>query len=96
LCKELGGIDFHIHKPEGAFFLWLWFPELPITNAELYQRLKDRGVLVVPGHYFFPGLKEAWQHKYECIRVNYSREKETVAKGLKIIAEEVKLAYETA
>ncbi len=96
LCEELNGIDFYIHKPEGAFFLWLWFPELPISNAELYQRLKDRGVLIVPGHYFFPGLKEKWQHKYECIRVNYSRDRETVTRGLKIIAEEVKRAYDTA
>jgi len=93
LCEELDGIDFYIHKPEGAFFLWLWFPKLPITNAELYQRLKDRGVVVVPGHYFFPGLKEPWQHKNECIRVNYSRDRETVTKGLKIIAEEVRRAY---
>lgn len=95
LLKELDGIDFHIHKPEGAIFLWLWFPDLPITNAELYQRLKDRGVLVVPGHYFFPGLKEKWQHKNECIRVNYSRDEDTVTKGLRIIAEEVKRAYGT-
>ena len=30
----------HIHKPEGAFFLWLWFKGLPITSKALYQRLK--------------------------------------------------------
>ena len=92
-CKELDGIDFHIHQPEGAFFLWLWFPELPITNEELYQRLKKRGVLVVPGHYFFPGLKENWQHKNECIRVNYSQDPKTVTTGIKIIAEEIRNAY---
>ncbi len=95
-CMELDGIDFHIHNPEGAFFLWLWFPELPITNEELYQRLKKRGVLVVPGHYFFPGLKENWRHKNECIRVNYSQDTETVTTGIKIIAEEVKRACRTA
>ena len=94
--KELDGTDFHVHKPEGAFFLWLWFPNLPITNSELYQRLKKRGVLIVPGHYFFPGLKEEWRHKNECIRVNYSQDTETVAAGIKIIAEEVKRACETA
>ncbi|MFB0524093.1 MAG: valine--pyruvate transaminase [Phycisphaerae bacterium] len=94
LLQQLDGIDFHIHKPEGAFFLWLWFRGLPITNAELYQRLKKRGVLVVPGHYFFPGLKEQWQHKNECIRINYAQDKETVAKGLQIIADEVKRAYD--
>jgi len=91
--KELDGTDFHVHKPEGAFFLWLWFPNLPITNSELYERLKARGVLIVPGHYFFPGLKGKWQHKNECIRVNYSQDKETVAAGIKIIADEVKRAY---
>jgi valine--pyruvate aminotransferase len=96
LCNELKGIDFHIHKPEGTFFLWLWFPGLPITNAELYERLKKRGVLVVPGHYFFPGLKQRWKHKNECIRVNYSPDKETVTKGIKIIADEVKRAYDVA
>jgi valine--pyruvate aminotransferase len=25
---------------EGSLFLWLWFPELPGTTAELYERLK--------------------------------------------------------
>jgi valine--pyruvate aminotransferase len=94
--KELDGIDFHVHKPEGAFFLWLWFPNLPVTTGELYERLKARGVLVVPGHHFFPGLKEEWQHKDECIRVNYSQDEEMVADGIKIIAEEVKRAYDDA
>ena len=90
--RELDGTDFHVHKPEGAFFLWLWFAGLPITNEELYQRLKKRGVLVVPGHYFFPGLKEDWPHKNECTRVNYSQDDKTFAAGIKIIAEEVKRA----
>jgi valine--pyruvate aminotransferase len=57
ICGLLDDVDFHIHKPEGAFFLWLWLPELMISDVELYQRLKKRGVLIVPGHYFFPGLK---------------------------------------
>jgi valine--pyruvate aminotransferase len=92
--KELDGIDFHVHKPEGAFFLWLWFPNLPITTGELYERLKARGILIVPGHYFFPGLKEDWRHKNECIRVNYSQDEETVAAGIKIIADKVKQAYD--
>jgi len=90
---ELDGVNFNVHKPEGAFFLWLWFPDLPITCRELYLRLKDRGVLIVPGHYFFPGLKEDWPHKNKCIRVNYSQDPQTVTAGIKIIAEEVKRAY---
>jgi len=93
LSEQLDSIDFHIHKPEGAFFLWLWLRGLPISDAELYQRLKKRGVLVVPGHYFFPGLKQKWRHRQECIRINYAQDKETVSKGLAIIADEVKQAY---
>jgi valine--pyruvate aminotransferase len=96
LLEELEGIDFHIHKPEGAFFLWLWLRGLPITDQELYERLKKRGVLVVPGHYFFPGLKAEWKHKHECIRINYAQDEEIVSAGLKIIADEVKLAYDSA
>jgi valine--pyruvate aminotransferase len=111
LSELLDGTDFHIHKPEGTFFLWLWLKDLPITDDELYQRLKcrnpvrdplreaspsgKRGVLVVPGHYFFPGLKESWQHKNECIRINYAMDKEIVTKGLAIIADEVKRTYKT-
>ncbi len=93
LMEELAGIDFHIHKPEGAFFLWLWLRGLPITCGELYERLKARGVLVVPGHYFFPGMDEPWRHKDECIRVNYAPDEPGVRKGLSIIADEVRRAY---
>ncbi len=87
---ELEGIKFHIHKPEGTFFLWLWFPEFPISDIELYERLKRRNVLVVPGNYFFPGLNKEWKHKNQCIRLNYSKDSMIFSKGIKIIAEEVK------
>ncbi|MDX1590111.1 MAG: valine--pyruvate transaminase [Oleiphilaceae bacterium] len=83
-----------IHVPEGAMFLWLWFPDMPITSLTLYQRLKARGVLVVSGHYFFPGLPdEHWPHRHECLRVTYSQDDDAVARGLGIIAEEVKKAW---
>lgn len=72
--------------------MWLWFLELPITCMELYQRLKERGVLVVPGRYFYPGLRDKWRHKDEYIRVNYSQDAETFIAGLKMIADEVKQA----
>lgn len=89
----LKGTPYRLHKPEGAMFLWLWFKDLPITSYELYQRLKARNVLVVSGHFFFPGLEEKWQHQDECIRVTYSQDEEQVARGIMIIAEEVKKAY---
>ncbi len=94
LLKELGDYPFHLHKPEGAIFLWLWFEGLPISSLELYERLKQRGVLVIPGHHFFPGLEDDWRHSHECIRVTYSQDQMVVEAGLKIIAEEVKKAYD--
>ena len=93
LKEELRGCDYLIHTPEGALFLWLWFPDLPITSLDLYNRLKERCVLVVSGHYFFPGLKDSWRHQHQCIRVTYSQDPEVVRKGIKIIAEEVKRVY---
>jgi len=94
LLSELNGYGFHVHKPEGALFLWLWFEGLPVSSQELYERLKTRGVLVIPGHHFFPGLKDDWRHTRECIRVTYSQDQAMVEAGLKIIAEEVKKAYD--
>ncbi|HCE2818066.1 TPA: valine--pyruvate transaminase [Vibrio parahaemolyticus] len=85
---------FRIHKPEGAIFLWLWFDELPITTMELYQRLKARGVLIVPGEYFFIGQKDEWDHAHQCLRMNYVQDDEMMQKGIAIIAEEVKKAYQ--
>ena len=85
---------FFIHKPEGAFFLWLWFRDMPITCHNLYERLKARGVVVVPGQYFFPGLDGEWRHKHECIRMSYAAEPELLQRGVAIIAEEVERAYQ--
>jgi valine--pyruvate aminotransferase len=88
-------VPYRVHRPEGALFLWLWFPNLPISSAELYRRLKARDVLVLSGHHFFPGLEEEWQHRDECIRLTYSQDSESVRKGIAIVAEEVKRAFAT-
>jgi valine--pyruvate aminotransferase len=89
----LQGLPCHIHKPEGAIFLWLWFEALPISSEVLYQRLKQRGVLVVPGHNFFIGIDDDWSHKHECLRVSYAQDADAVKRGVAIIAEEVHRAY---
>ena len=84
-------IDWFMHRSEGALFLWLWFPELPITSRELYERLKKREVLVIPGNCFFFGNDDAdWRHRNECIRVSYAMDEAVVRDGLRIIAEEVR------
>ena len=92
LKSEMGeDIPMRIHKPEGALFLWLWFEGLPVSSQELYQRLKQKGVLVVSGHYFFPGMKRgSWNHMQQCIRVTYAQDDEVVEQGIKLLADEIK------
>lgn len=94
--QALGSLPYYIHKPEGAFFLWLWFPELPVSSRELYERLKRRGVLVISGHDSFPGLGEDWRHTRECIRVSYAQDADMLRKGIQLIAEEVRKAWHDA
>ena len=91
--KELGDLPYRIHKPEGAFFLWLWFEGLPVTSQVLYERLKGRGVLIVPGHHCFFGMKKDWPHRNECIRVSYVQDAARVREGVRIIADEVREIY---
>lgn len=84
------GIDYKVHVPEGAMFLWIWFRDLPISSRELYERLKKRGVLIVSGDYFFPGLDQPWEHTGQCIRMTYSQDPDDVHRGLEIIGDEVR------
>lgn len=86
---------YYVHRSEGALFLWLWFEGLPISTKELYQRLKKRNVLVVPGEYFFFGLPEGtdWQHTRECIRMTYTMAAEDVEVAIKVIGDEVEKAF---
>lgn len=91
--RELAGLDYLAHEAEGAIFLWLWFRGLPITAQELYQRLKARGVLIIPGHHFAPGRKEVSVHLEQCIRLSFAQPEETVSRGIAILAEEVRRAF---
>ncbi|HEY8519330.1 MAG TPA: valine--pyruvate transaminase [Gammaproteobacteria bacterium] len=94
LVRALDGVPFKVHRPEGAFFLWIAFPGLPITSAELYARLKAAGVLVLSGHYFFPGLDEPWAHRDECIRLSFAQDDEVVERGIRRLAAEVRAAFD--
>lgn len=91
------GVPFRIHRSEGAFFLWLWLEGLPITSGELYRRLKQRGVLVISGHYFFFGLEEDddWDHRHECLRISFTTSESVLRRGIELLAEEVNQLYAT-
>lgn len=85
------GGDFWIHRSEGAIFLWLYLRDLKITTLELYHKLKERGVVTVPGEYFFFGVEDptvtCHGHYDKCLRVNYSGPEDEVREGLRLLAE---------
>jgi len=89
-------LDYHVHVSEGALFLWLWFRGMKITAEELYRRLKERGVLIVPGHFFGVGAPGDWHHGHECIRLSFAMDETAVREGIAILAEEVARGYQAA
>lgn len=93
LQDKIKSENMRIHKAEGALFLWIWFKDLPISSSELYKRLKEKGLLIVSGHYFFPGLDQNWQHTQECIRLNYAQDDDVVERGVTILANEINELY---
>ncbi|WP_299328785.1 valine--pyruvate transaminase [uncultured Psychrobacter sp.] len=97
LKKELCDYPLVIHKPEGAIFLWLWFKDLPISTSELYETLKEKGTLIVPSEYFFPGVDISdYKHAHECIRMSIAADEQTLIDGIAVIGEVVRGLYDGA
>ncbi|MGF1541460.1 MAG: valine--pyruvate transaminase [Pleurocapsa sp.] len=79
-------LPWFLHRGEGAIFAWLWLQDLPLTDWEFYQELKQVGVIVVPGSSFFPGLKANWQHKQECLRISLTATETEIATAMQRLA----------
>jgi len=89
-------IPWYLHQGEGAIFGWLWLKDLPMTDWEFYQELKQVGVIAVPGSSFFPGLKEDWQHKQQCLRISLTATEAEIAEAMKRLAKVVQQVYQTS
>jgi valine--pyruvate aminotransferase len=88
-----GELPVWVHRAEGAFFLWLWCEGLPIDSMTLYERLKQRGVIVLPGNDFFIGTADDWPHRRECLRLSYAGDPETIEAGIALVMDELHNAY---
>jgi valine--pyruvate aminotransferase len=91
--RERGDLPLQVHAPDGAFFLWLWCEHLPIDSRELYERLKTRGVVVLPGNDFFIGTGHDWPHRHECLRLSYAGDATTIRSGIEILVSELRDVY---
>lgn len=88
--QALKGVTCHVHKPEGAFFLWLWFPELRTGSQQLYRELRAAGLLAIPGDASFIGLTEPWLHSRQCLRLSYAVADSTLEQGAAILGRVLK------
>jgi valine--pyruvate aminotransferase len=88
-------LPWFLHQGEGAIFAWLWLQDLPMTDWEFYQELKEVGVIVVPGSTFFPGLREDWQHKQQCFRISLTATEAEIAEAMQRLAKVVQNVYQT-
>ena len=90
-------LPWFLHRGEGAIFAWMWFQDLPGTDWELYQALKQVGIIVVPGNSFFPGLCETdWAHKRQCIRISLTASDEDITIAMERLATVVTQMYQGA
>ncbi|MDO4434233.1 MAG: valine--pyruvate transaminase [Alysiella sp.] len=95
LQHEFDGYPLHIHQPEGAIFLWMWFEDLPVSSQKLYEILKEQGVLIIPGENFFVGLDiENYPHAHQCIRMSIAADKNVLAQGIAQIGISVRALYD--
>lgn len=75
------------HEPAGAYFLWVEVTRAS-SSLELYNRLKDAGLLVVPGSFFFFGFDENGNEIQEpgsYLRLSYAQPKEHLNQCLKVL-----------
>ena len=92
--KAFAGLPYRLHQAQGAFFLWCWFDDLPISSATLYTQLKASGVLAIPGEPFFIGLDPDWPHARQCLRLSYAQDSAVVDEGLARVGTVVRRAFE--
>ncbi|OYD97771.1 valine--pyruvate transaminase [Nostoc sp. 'Peltigera membranacea cyanobiont' 210A] len=89
-------LPWFLHRGEGAIFAWLWLKDLPMSDWEFYQLVKQVGVIIVPGNSFFPGLEEEWAHKHQCFRISLTGSDEEIVTAMQRLAKVAEETYQRA
>ncbi len=88
-------LPWFLHQGEGAIFAWVWLKDLPGRDRDLYEQLKQVGVIVVPGNAFFPGLRDPWDHTHQCVRISLTASDQELETAMQRFAEVVSQMYAT-
>jgi len=83
-------LNWYLHRVEGSLFAWLWINTHEMYDLEMYQNLKSRNLLCVPGSTFFPGLREEFPHKHKCLRFSMTAPDEDLKAGAVALAAELR------
>ena len=87
-------LPWFLHRSEGSIFAWLWLRDLPISDWQFYQQLKQAGVIVVPGSAFFPGLQEHWSHQEQCVRISLAASEAEIEVGIERLIQVTRQIYQ--
>jgi valine--pyruvate aminotransferase len=82
-------LNWYLHRVEGSLFAWLWVETQQMHDLEMYQQLKERSLLCVPGSTFFPGLREEFPHKHRCLRFSMTAPDEDLVTAAAVLAAEL-------
>ncbi len=81
-------VPYFLHETKGAMFGFMYFENLPITDEELYQKLKKKWVLFVPGNSFFIWVdKKNYKHANQCMRISITVSDNEILKACKVLWE---------
>ncbi|MEU6578123.1 aminotransferase class I/II-fold pyridoxal phosphate-dependent enzyme [Streptomyces sp. NPDC046805] len=84
------GVAWRLHVGEGGMFFWVWVDEDWFDDLTLYQKLKERGVFVVPGRHFFTDPENSTglgRHPRQCFRVSITPDAATLVAGVEVIGQ---------
>ncbi|MFD5184549.1 valine--pyruvate transaminase [Streptomyces sp. NPDC058372] len=82
-------IAWRLYASEGGMFCWIWVDEEWFDDLRLYEALKENGVFIVPGRYFFVDTadgKSMARHAQQCFRISITADPDVIAAGVEVIA----------
>ncbi|MEU7583144.1 valine--pyruvate transaminase [Streptomyces sp. NPDC041068] len=82
-------LNWRVQSVVGGMFSWVWIDHPWFDDTELYRRLKEQRVFIVPGRHFFvdaPSVPLPNGHATRCFRMSLSAPEKTMIDGVSRVA----------
>jgi valine--pyruvate aminotransferase len=83
-------VSWRSHAGAGGMFSWVWVDHPWFVDMELYRRLKEKRVFVVPGRHFFVDASSGPlpdSHATRCFRMSLSAPEKVIIAGVERVAD---------